>query len=118
MPVLEPVGVSVLTDVVLLSEAPKADILLLHHKTIGKMNLILLKQIVVFLRRVYMSDVTLPNELTPESVMEMGQEWINAIIKFAPLDEILLYHKPDERLHGLSESQIRAYLETLQQSKH
>lgn len=92
--------------------------------------------IIVGLRRTYMSNIVMPRELTPEVIMELGHELMNAMLDAAPLHEILKRHKPDEilnhykpdevlnhykpeeRLTGLTEKQIRAYLEKLEQSKH
>ncbi|KOR29895.1 hypothetical protein TI05_14615, partial [Achromatium sp. WMS3] len=75
---------------------------------------------------------TLPTEgWTPDKVMELGQELMTAVIKSAPVEEFLSYHKPEEilsryqpseilsyyqpeqRLAGLTKEQIRAYLEKL-----
>jgi hypothetical protein len=76
---------------------------------------------------------TLPKEeLTPEKIMELGQEFMDAVLKSAPIEKFLGYHKPSEilshyqpsiilsyykpeqRLAGLTEAQIRAYLAKLQ----
>ena len=102
-------------------------------------------QLIAGLRRVMsMPKTTRTDNLTPDIVMAMGQEWIEVMLKAAPLaevlhyhnaDEVLSYYKPDEvlnhykpeqlvsvltneqRLAGLTKEQIRAYLERLQQSK-
>jgi hypothetical protein len=66
------------------------------------------------------------NELTPEEVMRMGKEWFDSLLENIPADEVLshfrtdevmIHYKPEQRLAGLTEEQIRAYLERLQQSK-
>ncbi|KOR28109.1 hypothetical protein TI05_17570, partial [Achromatium sp. WMS3] len=71
------------------------------------------------LRRIFMSHTLQVEELTPDRVMELGQELMDAVLKYAPLEKILSYHKPDEilnqyqpeqRLAGLTKEQIEAYL--------
>jgi hypothetical protein len=57
-----------------------------------------IEQLVLGLRRVFMPNVLPANDLTPELVMAMGQELIDAVMNAAPLNEILKRHKPDEVL--------------------
>ncbi len=99
-----------------------------------------IEQFTLGLRRIFMPH-TLPTEgWTPDKVMELGQELMTAVIKSAPVEEFLSYHKPEEilsryqpeqrlsgltkeqrlagltneqRLAGLTKEQIRAYLEKL-----
>lgn len=86
-----------------------------------------ISQIIMMLRRIYMSGVTMSNQLTPEMAMEMGRELIDVIIKSTPLDKILAHHqsdevlshyKPDEVLSHYNEDQILSYLKKLNQSKY
>ncbi len=72
-----------------------------------------------------MSHTLQVDELTPEKVMELGQELMDAVLKYAPLKKILSYHKPSEILSEyqpeqllsvLTEEQIRAYLEKIKKS--
>ncbi len=69
-----------------------------------------------------MSHTLQVDELTPDRVMKLGQELMDAVLKYAPLEKILSYHKPDEilnqyqpeqRLAGLTKEQIEAYLKKL-----
>ncbi|KOR28538.1 hypothetical protein TI03_04495 [Achromatium sp. WMS1] len=93
-----------------------------------------IEKLVNGLRRIFMSHTLQVDELTPDRVMELGQELMDAVLKYAPLEKILSYHKPDEilshyqpntilnhykpeqRLAGLTEEQIRAYLEKIKKS--
>jgi len=76
------------------------------------------------------------DELTPEKVMEIGQEWIDSMLRAMPVkevlshyqpsevlshyqpSEILSYYNPNEILRNYDVEQIRAYLEQLQASKN
>jgi hypothetical protein len=62
-------------------------------------------------------------EFTPDMVMAMGKKWIDATLNATPLveilkrhksEEVLSHYKPEQRLAGLTEEQIRAYLAKLQ----
>ena len=56
-------------------------------------------QLIAGLRRVMsMPKTTCTDNLTPDIVMAMGQEWIEAMLKAAPLAEVLHYHNADEVL--------------------
>ncbi|KOR30050.1 hypothetical protein TI03_00535, partial [Achromatium sp. WMS1] len=105
-----------------------------------------IERFITGLRRIFMPNSPIhTTEITPEIVMEMGQEWIDAIINSAPLEKILNRYQPDEilghykpeqrlaglteeqrlaglteeqRLAGLTEEQILAYLERLKHSQH
>jgi hypothetical protein len=61
-------------------------------------------------------------DLTPEILMSMGQKLIDALLDATPVDEVLNHYKadevldhykPEQRLAGLTEEQVRAYLELL-----
>ena len=72
-----------------------------------------IEQLVLGLRRVFMPNVLPANDLTPELVMAIGQELIDAVMNAAPLNEILKRHKPDEVLSHYNEEQILAYLKQI-----
>ncbi|KOR27672.1 hypothetical protein TI05_18495, partial [Achromatium sp. WMS3] len=58
-----------------------------------------IERFIAGLWRVFMPNApAYTTEITPERVMEMGQEWIDAIIDSAPLEKILKRYKPNEVL--------------------
>ena len=86
------------------------------------------EQLLYGLRRLLMRNAPKLDEVTPEYVMRLGQEWIDALLKATPADEVMKHYtaeerlaglEPQERLAGLTPEQIRRYLEQLEQSsKH
>ncbi len=65
----------------------------------------LLEKLVYGLWRSLMKNVPEIDELTPEYVMRVGQEWIDAIFKATPTEEAMRHYSPAERLAGLSPEQ-------------
>ena len=55
-------------------------------------------QLVDGLWRIFMAEALYTEDLTPEKVMAMGREWIDAILDATPPEEYLNRHKPDEIL--------------------
>ena len=64
-------------------------------------------------------------EITPEYVMQLGQELIDAVLEATPADKVMQHFTaeerlaglaPQERLAGLTPDQIRRYLEQLEKS--
>ena len=93
-----------------------------------------LERIIYGLWRLMMKNAPEIDELTPEYVMQVGQEWIDAVLDTVPRDELLKHLTleerltgldpeerlagldPEERLAGLDEEQIRRYLERLRKA--
>ena len=66
------------------------------------------------------------DELTPEYVMQVGREWIDAVLNATPAEEVMRHYSPAERMAGLEpeellsaldEDQIRRYLAQLENAK-
>ncbi|MFO1431055.1 MAG: hypothetical protein U1F76_13070 [Candidatus Competibacteraceae bacterium] len=57
-----------------------------------------------------------PQEITPEYVMQLGQELIDAVFQATPAEEAMKHYTAQERLAGLTPDQIRRYLEQLEKS--
>jgi hypothetical protein len=55
-------------------------------------------------------------EITPEYVMQLGQELIDAVLEATPADQVMKHFTAEERLAGLAPDQIRRYLEQLEKS--
>jgi len=55
-------------------------------------------------------------EITPEYVIQLGQELIDAMFQATPAEEAMKHYTTKERLAGLTPDQIRRYLEQLEKS--
>ncbi len=86
----------------------------------------LLEHLVYGLWRLLMKNAPEIDELTPEYVREAGRELIDAILDATPAEEAMRHYSseerlvgmaPEERLAGLTEDQIRGYLEKLEKSR-
>ncbi len=104
----------------------------------------LLERLVYGLWRLLMKNAPDIDELTPEYVAQAGQEWIEAILKATPVEEVVRHYSPEEvmchyssaerlagmapderlagmapgeRLAGLDDEQIRDLLERLQRNR-
>ncbi len=84
-----------------------------------------IEQFTLGLRRIFMPHTLTTEGWTPDKVMDLGRELKEAITKNIPVKEFLSYHQPSEilryyqpeqRLSGLTEEQIRAYLEKIKKS--
>ncbi len=93
------------------------------------------ERLIIGLWRLLMKNAPEIDELTPEYVMQVGQEWIDALLKAMPTDtllktlpieEVMKYYTPaemlaglsaKERLEGLSIEELRRYLEQLEKDK-
>ena len=51
-----------------------------------------------------------PQEITPEYVMQLGQELIDAVLDFTPADKVMKHFTAEERLAGLD---LREHLASL-----
>ncbi|KOR30921.1 hypothetical protein TI05_13270, partial [Achromatium sp. WMS3] len=93
-----------------------------------------LEKFTLGLRRIFMPHTLSAEGWTPDKVMDLGRELKEAVTKTIPVKDFLSYHQPDEilshyqpntilshykpeqRLAGLTEEQIRAYLEKIKKS--
>jgi hypothetical protein len=96
----------------------------LRHSRLSKSSLAL-ERIIYGLWRLMMKNAPEIDELTPEYVMQVGQEWIDAVLDAVPQEELIKHVQTeelmkhvtvDERLAGLSEGEIRQYLERLRKT--
>lgn len=75
-----------------------------------------IEHLIYGLWRLVMKNIPETDELTPEYVMRLGREWIEAVFKATPAEEAMKHYTPEERLAGLDAKQIRRYLEQLEKS--
>jgi hypothetical protein len=75
-----------------------------------------LERLVYGLWRLMMKTVPEIDELTPEYVMQVGAEWIDALLDAVPPEELRKHLTVEERLAGLTEEEIRRYLKSMGKS--
>ena len=66
-------------------------------------------QLIDGLWRIFMAEALYTEDLTPEKVMAMGREWIDAILDATPPEEYLNRHKPDEILSHYKPDEVLSH---------
>ncbi|MFO1432869.1 MAG: hypothetical protein U1F76_22590 [Candidatus Competibacteraceae bacterium] len=94
-----------------------------HHELLGSSPRV--ECLLYGLWRLLMKNAPEMQEITPEYVMQLGQELIDAVLDFTPADQVMKHFTaeerlagldPKDRLAGLTPDQIRRYLEQLEKS--
>jgi hypothetical protein len=85
-----------------------------HHELLG--SSLQVERLLYGLWRLLMKNAPELQEITPEYVMQLGQELIDAVLDFTPADKVMKHFTAEERLAGLTPDQIRRYLEQLEKS--